>query len=346
MYTIIGQGIAGSLLAFQLIKAGHQVQIYDEITPFASSRVAAGLINPITGRKYVKSWMIDALIPVAKKVYTELEKELKIDFFKEITILRLLKDELAEEQWLLRENDPDYIPHLSNKDSTSFIEDFYKSDSHWISIKGYRVHFRTLLAALRKYFFLNGTVINEKFDFNSFDPVLRTYKGDHLGQVIFCEGSSIADNQIFDWIPFVWNKGEALLLKVPEFPDDIATKRKYFLTRWEEDLCWFGSSYDWDDHTLDPTEKFKKDALTEFEDHFNRKIKIVERMVSIRPSVQDRRPVLGQHPQYAGVFIFNGLGTKGASLAPFCTDMMYDHLVKGGELMKAVDVKRFWKAQD
>ncbi|HBA65740.1 MAG TPA: FAD-dependent oxidoreductase, partial [Methylococcaceae bacterium] len=53
-FLIVGQGLAGSLLAFELIQRNAQVMVVDDGRENASE-VAAGLINPVTGIRLVKS---------------------------------------------------------------------------------------------------------------------------------------------------------------------------------------------------------------------------------------------------------------------------------------------------
>ena len=57
----------------------------------------------------------------------------------------------------------------------------------------------------------------------------------------------------------------------------------------------------------------------------------------------DRRPVIGCHPEEDRVAIFNGLGTKGVSLAPYFSDLFAQHLVENRQLCSEVDVRRFFK---
>src|ERR1700761_6929324 len=76
---IIGQGICGTFLSRELEKAGKSFIVIDELDPAAASRVASGVINPVTGRRIVKTWMIDELLPFAWNAYQTIGNTLGID---------------------------------------------------------------------------------------------------------------------------------------------------------------------------------------------------------------------------------------------------------------------------
>ena len=67
---IVGQGIAGTVLSYKLSQRNISHKVLDNNHQSAATHAAAGLINPITGRNYVKSWMIDDLLPEACLLYT------------------------------------------------------------------------------------------------------------------------------------------------------------------------------------------------------------------------------------------------------------------------------------
>ena len=66
---IVGQGICGTFLSRELDRVGLSYIVVDEEQPGTASRAAAGLINPVTGRRFVKTWMIDELLPFVREVY-------------------------------------------------------------------------------------------------------------------------------------------------------------------------------------------------------------------------------------------------------------------------------------
>src|SRR6476619_5861711 len=86
-YIIIGQEINADKLSNEFSKAGLSFAVMDDGNPSASSRVAAGMINPVTGRRIVKTWMIDTLLPFAFETYKEFGKALDIEAIKETPVI-------------------------------------------------------------------------------------------------------------------------------------------------------------------------------------------------------------------------------------------------------------------
>ena len=75
-YIIIGQGICGTFLSWNLLKAGKKILVIDESQKFSSTKVASGIINPVTGRRVVTTWMIEELLSFALKAYTEIGSDI------------------------------------------------------------------------------------------------------------------------------------------------------------------------------------------------------------------------------------------------------------------------------
>src|SRR5688572_26652975 len=71
-HIIIGQGICGTFLSYYLLKLGKKVLVIDEVNALSASRVASGVINPVTGRSVVTTWMAETLLPFAEKAYKEI----------------------------------------------------------------------------------------------------------------------------------------------------------------------------------------------------------------------------------------------------------------------------------
>ncbi|MEM1215892.1 MAG: FAD-dependent oxidoreductase, partial [Bacteroidota bacterium] len=107
-YLIVGHGIAGCLLGHFLERAGVQVTYLDAPAQTAATSVAAGIINPITGRRYVKSWRVDDLLPAAQATYQALEADLGISFYHERPLIRTLFNRGEENDWHARQLDEAY----------------------------------------------------------------------------------------------------------------------------------------------------------------------------------------------------------------------------------------------
>jgi len=69
---IIGQGISGTWLSYYLEKNKVDHFVIDQADSQSASRQAGGLINPVTGRNKVKTWLADQLLPFCQTAYQQI----------------------------------------------------------------------------------------------------------------------------------------------------------------------------------------------------------------------------------------------------------------------------------
>ena len=119
--AIIGQGIAGSTLALQLLKRDISFVVIDKGATQGASAVSSGLINPITGRKYVKSWMVDELLPQSITTYRGFEELLDSNYINTREIVRSIDTTEQENQWHIREADIGYQDYITSAYDLSLI---------------------------------------------------------------------------------------------------------------------------------------------------------------------------------------------------------------------------------
>ena len=115
-HLIIGGGVAGVTLAWQLIKKGHLVLLLDN-KQNKSSTIAAGMINPIVFRRVTKSWRVDEFLPFAIGFYKELEVATGSQFFNSIKIRRFFASEQEKKYWLRKQEDESYKKYLSPEEN-------------------------------------------------------------------------------------------------------------------------------------------------------------------------------------------------------------------------------------
>lgn len=341
-YLIIGQGIAGTWLSYFLSKTDKTFLVIDEADPRSSSRVAAGLINPVTGRRVVKTWMIDELLPFAERHYDQLGAELGIpvisrkaiiDFFSAPDIKIAFESRLGKGE--------DYIAKGPDDLLSNF---FHPGFGCGIVDPAYTVHLDRLLPAWQKQLEEKGQLRNERFDENELivkeDSV--SYRDIVALRIIFCDGAAAAQSRFFSRLPFAMHKGEALILDIPDLPKKNIYKKGLTLVPLSgENLFWLGSNYIWDFDNASPTDGYRAEAIQKLNSWVKLPYKVLDHKAAVRPATIERRPFIGLHPLYPVVGIFNGMGTKGCSLTPYFGDQFVRHLVRGEDLMPLVDVGRF-----
>ena len=343
-YFIVGQGIAGTLIANELIKQNKRILVFDQNDAFSSSKIAAGIINPITGRRFVKSWKIDELLSFANALYADLEGFLKTKIITNRQIVRVLQNPGEENTWLNRSIDPEYLPYLSHEDlSGNYKTKIKNAYSYLYLTKAAQVDFPTILKEFRAFLLENNRIVSESFDYNQLNINITelTYKAFKSKSIIFCEGAKAINNIWFNYLPFNLAKGERFIISSQDLKLSDLLKHKLMFAPICKDQYWVGSSNEWGFNDDLPSEKSKKYLLKGVEESLNVDFDIVNHNAAIRPTVKDRRPFLGRHPKFSNLIIFNGMGTKGASLAPYFANELANHLIFDAPLSKEVDIERF-----
>jgi glycine/D-amino acid oxidase-like deaminating enzyme len=345
-YIIVGQGLAGTLLAHFLEKKGKKVLLIDPGEEGTATKVAAGIINPITGRRYVKSWRVDELIPFAEDTYRSIEAILDVSIFHSRPIIRTLFNAREENDWMLRTGDPAYRPYMLDKaDLGNYEAHTVKAFSYGEVQHSAQVDIGWMTRAYRDFFIKNGQLLEETLDYKqiTFQNGKVQYGDIEAQGLIFCEGAKATSNPFFDYLPFGGAKGEVLIIKIKDTHFDKILKHRIFIVPLNDGTYWIGSTYNWKFEDKQPTSQGREYLQERLKDVLKVPFEIVQHKAAVRPTVKDRRPFLGRHPEFTQLAIFNGLGTKGASLGPFWAKHMADHLISGSHLDKEVDIQRFDK---
>lgn len=343
-YLIIGQGIAGTLIAYFLQKEGKTVHVIDNNNPRSSSKHAAGIINPITGRRYVKSWRIEDLLPFATKTYREIESEHKIKVFNEIPLIRTLFDQGQRNHWMLRLSDPTYTPFMDGKaEMGAYAEHLIPDFSYGQVLQSARLDIPALIAHFRQHWISEGILTTQDFDIQQLElqPDRVIYESFEAEKVIFCEGNQAKNNPYFNHLPFGGAKGEVFEIEIPGVKFQRIIKRQLFIVPLSNGNYWIGSTNRNQYENDLPSADGKAFLIEKLAAFLKADYKIVSHNAAIRPTVKDRRPFLGIHPLYPQLALFNGLGTKGASLGPFWARHFIQHLIYDQPLEADVNIERF-----
>ena len=334
---LIGQGIAGTMLAWALQQRGVQVRIADGSLPGSSSLPAAGIINPVTGKRFVKSWRLEEFFPVAQNAYLALQQALKTPVWQPHPILRLLGTPEESNDWAARCALPDYADYLGERPNAGAWQPFVKPGlSYGVIHKAARVHFPNLIGAFRQKAIDAGIFENKSIDY---DDVLRI--APEYDAVVFCEGFRAAENPFFPELSWQLAKGEALLLRLADagtITDML--KKTMTLVPMGDSVFSAGGSYQWHYPDLLPSAAERDFILRHVAEMLVAPFEIIGHVAGVRPTVKDRRPYIGASRAHSNLFIFNGLGTKGALLAPYWADHLAAHLCNGTALDAAVDTRR------
>lgn len=340
---IIGQGISGTFLSWFLHQSGEEFIVIDDEKPNASSRVAAGLINPVTGRRVVKVWMDDVILPFAERAYRNIGAFLDVHPVDKKKIIDFFPNSFMKESFLKKlHQKEDYIDLIGDE---NFLNEYFTYEFGSGSIfPGYVIHLSNILPAWKKYLLSKQSFFEDIFDIDKL--VVNNnkifYKDIEADRIIFCDGADGFTNKYFSLLPFALNKGEAIIVEAPELPHEHIYKKSMILAPIaEQGYFWAGTNYIWDFEDDQPTEAFRKSTEQNLNQWLKVPYKIVEHKASIRPATVERRPFAGLHPVYKNVGILNGMGTKGCSLAPYFAHQLCDHIFRSIPLRKEADIARF-----
>lgn len=339
-YLIVGQGLAGTMLAFEMLDRGISFQLVSSPQKSKASLVAAGMVNPLVFKRLTKSWQVDELLPFMKKRYRELEKILNSHFYFDKTILKPLS---AQEMllWKERQNDPGFQDYISEVSEYTGIPGIRPAAAYGkVSGAGF-LSLSDFLSQAETYFQKKGLLTE-----GLIDPSELPFNSESIGikaeKIIFCEGYHLHKNPLFDFVKMNPAKGEVLLIHAPELSDDYILNKQVFVLPVGDHHFKVGSTYEWEDLTEQTTQEGKDSILQRLENLIQVDYEVVNHWAGVRPTISDRRPVLGLHPDIKNVFVFNGLGTKGVMLAPKMASVFCDFLtIHNYTLPKEIDVNRF-----
>jgi glycine oxidase len=336
---IAGGGLAGTALAWALHERGAPFLIVDPNESETCSKIAAGLVTPITGKRVKPSWRVEELLPVALEQYRRIEKLLGGEFYHERPMLRLFREAREVAWWrgrageagLDRWVDADAAP-IDAAQFHAELGGFGQRHAGWLDTAAY-------LKASRAFFEGSGTWRDGIVAEETIEPTAEQvrWNGEAFSHVVLCRGAEErGGSRFFSWLKFDCARGVIASLKAGLREDRIINRGCWILPR--EDGSWrAGSTYEFDLGT--PMQASVADLRRKLEQLLRVPFEISGARAGIRPIIKHRQLVLGRHPAHARVSVFNGLGSKGVLRAPFFARMLAAQLLDDKSPDPNVDVR-------
>lgn len=326
---IIGQGLAGSLLAWELERAGISYAIADSGHAQAASRVGAGIINPVTGRRIVKCWKVDTFLPVARETYCALEAELRVPLWRELRVRRFYLDENERRVLAEKQAKGDLAEYAGTTDGEGF----------WIEGAA-RVDTAALISAMRTRLRAAGVLREERVD-------LATARREHQ-LTIDCTGAAMrpamaTGDGLFRFVPWQYSKGESLTIAIEGLMPNVVLNRGHWLLPLAPGLARVGATHapSRRDTVLTPEARAALEASARAMSTHD--FVVMNHEAGVRVYLADKKPVAGRHPADPRVGVLNGLGAKGALFAPLLARQWASHLQSGAAFEREIDVARLWR---
>lgn len=337
-YIIVGGGYAGLFFAHQLLKNNKTFILFCKEEKGAS-QVSAGIINPVVLKRFTTFWKAKEQINFLIETLSEIEKYTHQNYLIDAPIHRVFHDEKEKELWEKKSN--------NNKDLKYFLNEKYE---HLKTIKNpfdcgkindsYRLNVSNFFKDLFQYLASEEKLIRENFDYSELHSHL--YKDIHFKHIVFAEGIHIKQNPYFKDVEITPNKGHHLEVALTEIPpQNITIKKKYFLFPIENNLYYQGGTYDRFQTEEGIDETAKEQLINGLKEIYPFEFSVQNVRYGFRPTVKDRKPIIGQHQNYDNFYIFNGLGARGILNGCFFSKSLFDFIEHQIELPEEVNINRF-----
>jgi len=343
-YLIVGNGLAGISFAEIALQNNKSIFVFDNNSQ-PSSRVAGGLYNPVVLKRFSEVWKAKEQIDFAFPLYHNIQSKLGVVFDFELPILRKLFSVEEQNNWFQAADKPNLEPFLNSKLISSSYESI-ASPFHYgkVNHTGY-LEISILIEAYTNYLNTLRCFSTEAFEYGNINFLENgiQYKNILTKNIIFAEGFGLHTNPYFNDLPLDGTKGELLIIKAPSLKVDVVVKSSIFILPIGNDLYKVGATYDWSDKTNNPTERGKQELVEKLSELILCNFEIVQHFAGVRPTVKDRRPLVGTHSVHSQLHVLNGLGTRGVMLGPYLANQLFEHIEYQFPLEKEIDIVRFYK---
>jgi len=342
-YIIVGLGLAGACLAVQLLRRGKRIMVYNRPDQNRASLVAAGLFNPITGKRIVKTWKADETFPYLFKFYRDVENELQIKFFYNLPLYTPFQTIKEQNDWMSKSVNDSIKNYISQVTTQSTFGDEVNDPMGGILLSqcGY-INTGVFLGGVQKLLqqkesYSEEWWVEENMKISNDEGV--EYENISAEKIIYCTGIYALKSRYFGTLPLKALKGEVITINTQKPLNRIYNRGVYVVESGEMEYK-AGATYDLSNLKEGVTADGRKELEQNVSDLLNIPFEVAHQDWGIRPSTLDRRPIIGAHPAQNNIVIFNGLGTKGVSLAPYFSEQLADYITGRGSLDKEANITR------
>lgn len=331
---ILGQGLAGSLLSFELLSRGQKVLVVDDGNPQAASRVAAGLMSPVTGQRTALAWRAEAQLACASDSYRRLESALGQRFYHPLPLKRFYQSEDQRRLYRSRAAERAHRPWLGPEFDAGPLGGMEIKGAAWLDAPA-------LVAAWRQHLQKLGLLIEARAGLSElrFEGGSAEWGGIQAKQAVCCLGATEAQGGLFDFLRFQPTRGELLTVSSPASQDAIRYGAHFAIPLGGGQFR-VGATYDRENLDPQPTAEGRS-VLEASAQSLLGQATVEAQACGIRPNLLGHFPALGAHPKIPQLSILNGFGSKGALWAPYTAKLMADWMLEGAALPAEIDIKRF-----
>ncbi|WP_075341571.1 NAD(P)/FAD-dependent oxidoreductase [Tenacibaculum agarivorans] len=341
-YIVVGLGLAGLAFVEQLIEHNKSFVVFEDNSQNSSS-VASGTYNPVILKRFTPVWNGHEQLEFAMPFYDKIGESLGKDFDTKFTAKKVFNSIGDQNNWYAALDKPNLSKYMKSEISKGKIKGII-GDFGFGELKGTgRIDTKDLISEYRQFLIKTNRLISESFTYDALELTESklAYKNIKASKIVFCEGFGLKKNPFFTELPLNGTKGEIITIHAPELNIDFLVKSAVFVLPLGNDTYKVGATFNWTDKTLSPTEEGKLELIDKLKKTITVPFTIIDHTAGIRPTVKDRRPLVGIHPKHNELAVLNGLGTRGVMIAPTVAQNLFNHLEKGEKLDPEIDINRF-----
>lgn len=341
-FIVVGLGFAGITFSHQLLKKDQRFVVFDRCEKNAT-RVAAAVYNPVILKRFTPVWCAEEQIRQLKQTFSEIEQLLgeKLDY--PMPVYRRLTSVEEQNNWFSACDNPKLspflIPSILPNNNPYLNADFGLAQVQHTG----RIDTQKLTDTFQHFLYKKGCLVKEYFDYSELIiyPDKVVYKGIEARNIVFCEGFSLKQNPYFNYLPLTGCKGEVLTIKSDDLHLDGVLKGNGFIIPMGNNLYKVGSTYDRENLSDNITEKAQKELLDKLYVLTSASYELKDQQAAVRPTVSDRRPLVGRHPEYRNLFVVNGLGTRGSMIGAYASQVLSDFIFNKKDIPQPMNIQRF-----
>lgn len=343
-YLIVGAGLAGISFAEIALKNKKSIIVMDNNSQ-NSSKIAGGLYNPVILKRFTEVWNAAEQLQDMNEFYISLQEKFEMTFDNKMPILRKFFSIEEQNNWFLAADKKGLTPFLSTTLRFSKYNSIHAPFGYGEVLHTGYVDTALLLQQYRDYLVESNFFISEEFIYANvvFTDDGIVYNGISAKHLIFAEGFGLHHNPFFNFLPLDGTKGELFIIKAPMLTIDVIVNTSVFILPLGDGFFKVGATYNWKDKTDLPTAEGKDELIDRIKEIIDCEFEVVQHFAGVRPTVRDRRPLVGTHETYSQLHVLNGLGTRGVMLGPSMAKALYNHIENKMPLPNEINWMRFLK---